>query len=331
METDLITVIVPVYNVEKYIRRCVTSIVDQTYKNLQIILIDDGSTDGSGTICDEIATWDNRIEVIHKQNGGLSDARNTGIKNARGSLIGFVDGDDYIEEDMYEILQCEFANKKTDIVSCGICEEFENKTKIICYSAEKCELNRKQAYEALFAHVCILGCSSCNKLFSANLFENIYYKKNIQSEDLELLYRILNRVNKVICVNKIGYHYVHREGSITTCPFQKKNMDVIYTMENVVEFIKENHPDLTLQVYAYQLVWLIGGIQSISRSDRAWENEKKYILNLMHKNLKYYWSNKYIYWGNYILFWAIMLHIYVPVKWLLDKCVTFYHSVQRKR
>ena len=100
----LISVIVPVYNVEEYVEKCVLSIINQTYKNLEIILVDDGSTDNSGKICDEIAIKDNRIKVIHKKNGGLSDARNVGIDIAKGDYLGFVDSDDYIDPDMYSIL-----------------------------------------------------------------------------------------------------------------------------------------------------------------------------------------------------------------------------------
>ena len=104
MHKELISIIVPVYNVEKYVEKCINSIINQTYKNLQIILVDDGSKDNSGKICDEFKLKDNRIEVIHKNNGGLSDARNAGLKLAKGDYIGFVDSDDYIEADMYETL-----------------------------------------------------------------------------------------------------------------------------------------------------------------------------------------------------------------------------------
>ena len=108
----LISVIVPVYNVEEYVEKCVLSIINQTYKNLEIILVDDGSTDNSGKICDEIAIKDNRIKVIHKKNGGLSDARNVGIDIAKGDYLGFVDSDDYIDPDMYSILLNNMNNCK---------------------------------------------------------------------------------------------------------------------------------------------------------------------------------------------------------------------------
>ena len=119
-EEELISVIVPVYNVEKYLEKCIDSIINQTYQNLEIILVDDGSTDGSGKICDEYSRKDNRIKVIHKENGGLSDARNIGIKNANGGLIGFIDSDDYITENMFEVLQKDLRKYNADISSCDI-------------------------------------------------------------------------------------------------------------------------------------------------------------------------------------------------------------------
>lgn len=115
----LISVIVPVYNVQKYVRKSVESILQQTYKNLEIILVDDGSTDESGKICDMLARSDNRVTVIHKKNGGLSDARNAGLDRATGELIGFVDSDDYIEKNMYEVLEERMRINEADISCCG--------------------------------------------------------------------------------------------------------------------------------------------------------------------------------------------------------------------
>ena len=112
MEKDLISIIIPVYNVEKYLKECVDSVRKQTYKNLEIILIDDGSKDNSGKLCDELAKEDNRIKVIHKENGGLSDARNVGIENATGEYIQFIDSDDFVEKDMIEIYIMIFVKKK---------------------------------------------------------------------------------------------------------------------------------------------------------------------------------------------------------------------------
>ena len=124
---DLISVIVPIYNVEKYINRCIDSIIEQTYTNLEIILVDDGSTDNSGSICDEYAKKDNRIKVIHKENGGVSSARNVGLDTAIGQYITFVDSDDYIEKKYCEILLKTLKKQKADCVACGYNRIYKNK------------------------------------------------------------------------------------------------------------------------------------------------------------------------------------------------------------
>src|SRR5699024_4494271 len=123
--SDLISVIVPVYNVEKYVRRCIDSICGQTYSNLEIILIDDGSTDSSGKICDEMAAKDGRISVIHQENKGLSQARNAGLDQAKGEYIAFVDSDDYLSLNMYECLLKSLKENNADVVRCAIKNVYE--------------------------------------------------------------------------------------------------------------------------------------------------------------------------------------------------------------
>ena len=120
MNKELISVIVPVFNVEKYLERCVETIVNQTYKNLEIILVNDGSTDNSGELCDELAKKDNRIKVVHKENGGLSDARNTGERESTGEYIIFIDSDDYIHHEMLNTLYTQIVEKNADVSICGV-------------------------------------------------------------------------------------------------------------------------------------------------------------------------------------------------------------------
>lgn len=126
MEEKLISIIVPVYNVEKYLKECIDSVISQTYKNLEIILVDDGSTDKSGEICDEYSKKDSRIKVIHKENGGLSDARNVALDIAKGEYIGFVDSDDYVEKDMFETLYKLAEEHNTEISSISFYKTLEN-------------------------------------------------------------------------------------------------------------------------------------------------------------------------------------------------------------
>lgn len=326
----LITIIVPIYNIEKYIERCIESIIAQTYKNLEIILVDDGSTDQSGRICDVYAKQDKRIKVIHKENGGLSDARNAGLDIAGGEYIGFVDGDDYIDGDMYETLWKEMIDESIDIASCGMEESWGDIKHLKCLSKNTVILDRVQAYAALFSRTTILGGTNCNKLFRKRVLEGLKYKKGIQSEDIEFLYRVLDRAEKVVCIDKVKYHYVHRENSITTTPFSKSYMDIIKTMDEMVEFINKNYPQLSKKVYAYQVNWLIGGLKGIQMSgENFFSLEKKILYQKIKDNINIYWKNRYIYWGDYILMWAAMLHMFNFVQKALTKSACIYHNMFR--
>lgn len=327
---DLITVVIPVYNIEKYIKKCVDSVIRQSYRNLQIILVDDGSTDNSGRICDELAEKDSRIQVIHKENGGLSDARNAGLDRAAGKYIGFVDGDDYIDEDMFEVLYSAIWRDDIDMASCGYYEEFADKVNIMCCSKKTVLLDRKQAYQALFNRNAILGCSSCNKLFKKELFGSVRYKKGIQSEDLELIYRIIHSARYIVCVNSVKYHYYHRPESITTRSFNKKSLDFIKTMDEIILFINHTYPDIIKQAYSYRLTWLLSSLRLIyaSRPKKEYGAEKKLVQNKITADLKYYWNNPYIYSANYVLLWSVVFHLYAPVQWLLDKSVLLYHGLK---
>lgn len=185
----LISVIVPVYNVQKYVRKSVESILQQTYKNLEIILVDDGSTDESGKICDTLARSDNRVTVIHKKNGGLSDARNAGLDRATGELIGFVDSDDYIEKNMYEVLEERMRINEADISCCGryvVQESDGTKTPYFILDREQI-LSPCQAIGKLLIWD---GCDSAawDKLYKVKLFKGRRYPFGVLHEDLNFLF-----------------------------------------------------------------------------------------------------------------------------------------------
>lgn len=329
---DLISIVVPIYNLEKYIERCVESIRNQSYSKLEIILVNDGSKDDSGRICDTIAQKDERVKVIHKINGGLSDARNTGIEAAKGKYIGFIDGDDYIDHDMFETLYHEIIQKQADIASCGYYEEFTDKKIVLCCSDTTVVLNRKEAYRALFDRKPILGCSSCNKLFRKTLFDKERYTVGIQGEDLDLIYRIISHANNIVCVNAVKYHYVHRAGSITTSGFNPRYMDIIETSLKIIDYIEENYPELLLQAYAYQSMWLVGGVHQIENSanKEKFITEAGIIYNIVRERFKFFRRNKYIPKWEYILLWAMKLDIYIMTQRLLDTLAKIYHIIWRK-
>ena len=227
---ELISIIVPVYNVEKYLEKCVKSIIQQTYENIEIILVDDGSKDNSGKICDELEQKDNRIKVIHKENGGLSDARNAGLKIATGKYIGFVDSDDYIQEDMFETLYKLNKENNSDISIVSYYEIYNEKV-ISVRDSKKLEiLNKIDAIKELLIDTKIQS-YAWNKLFKRELFNNIEFPTNKNFEDIATTLLLFERANKIVLLEDPKYYYIRRDDSIVgvkNYKTYKDYLDVIY-------------------------------------------------------------------------------------------------------
>lgn len=278
---NTISVIVPCYNIAPYLERCVDSIVNQTYHNLDIVLVDDGSTDGTGAVCDKMAQTDNRIRVVHKENGGLSDARNAGIDIAQGDFLSFVDGDDYLELDAYEAMTLEMQNPEVSLVSAGlIAEDIGGKVKITM-SKERIELSREEAFINLLGSVRTIMQSSCNKLFRTAIFNNLRYKKGIINEDMEILPKILDRCNKVILLNKPVYHYIKREGSITVSKYSNWKYQGVKIAVDTLNFCKKKYPQLIPYAYYYQMdSYFKNLMELVNSSNRAEFCKWEYVLRV---------------------------------------------------
>ena len=243
---DLISVIIPVYNVEKYIKRCLDSVIKQTYSKLEIILVDDGSTDNSGEICDEYAKKDERVIVIHKTNGGLSDARNKGIEKAKGKYIGFVDSDDWISENMYEALYNNAVKYGADISCCDFIRTRDDNEKIDRKKFDnKINIYNLDEYMKIFFKI---GTQQCvyyawNKLYKREIIQNDLYPKGLTSEDVQGTFKTLIRSNKIVSVNYPYYYYFINDNSITGKRFADKDFDLLQIWDNVVEICKDNKPE----------------------------------------------------------------------------------------
>ncbi|BDP46005.1 glycosyltransferase family 2 protein [Enterococcus faecium] len=194
---------VPVYNVEKYLKKCVDSILGQTFTDFESLLIDDGSTDNSGSICDELAKTDNRIKVIHKENGGLSDARNIGIEVAKGDFIGFIDSDDYIDEDMYAFLYNNILKYDAELSMCGIYDVHKNKEikKLTPFSQL---VTKSEAIELVLDGKLVVA-NAVSKLYKKELFENVRYPKGKIAEDAAVILKIINQCNKIPILIVLNY------------------------------------------------------------------------------------------------------------------------------
>ena len=249
---ELISVIVPAYNVKPYLERCINSIINQTYRNLEIILVDDGSTDGTGTLCDQIAQEDSRIIVIHKENGGLADARNAGLDICTGDFISFIDSDDYIEPDMYECMMEEMKDETVSIVAVGFSvTESDNETRIMG-AQEKIKLTKEEAFMNIFEKDELFP-SSVNKLYRRHLFDKLRFLKGMINEDTEIIPKILNICDFIIALDKALYHYVLRKGSITQSEFTLKDYKGIAVYGTAIEVCKTHYPNLLPYASYYEL------------------------------------------------------------------------------
>ena len=242
MDNNLISIIIPVYNVEKYLEECVESVVKQTYKNLEIILVDDGSTDNSGKICDNYAVKDKRIKVIHKENGGQSDARNAGLDICTGDFIGFIDSDDYVEADMFETLIKNIYENDADIVSCRWFTEYVN-NKIKDGIGQRYILNNDDIIIRGFGEN-LLSCGVWDKLFKKDVFESMRFPKGKIFEDTYINIKIFLNVSKVVIIPDALYHYRQRKSSVSHDVDYKQLNDQIEAYEeqqkDIVKFGKCN-------------------------------------------------------------------------------------------
>ena len=236
---SLISVIVPIYNVEKYLKRCIDSIINQTYKNLEIILVDDGSLDNCSKICDEYSKKDKRIRVIHKANGGLSDARNTGLDQAKGKYICFIDSDDYIDINMIKELYTNLVKTKSDISICDFVS-FDEKTEKYNSYSNSIFIVKDSKYDLMFNEYRLVTTVQWNKLFKREIFDNLRFKYGKIHEDEFIICYELEKANKISFLLKPYYHYYQRVNSITG-KFSINNFDAIDAIISQIVFFRERN------------------------------------------------------------------------------------------
>lgn len=317
----LISIVVPVYNVEKHLRKCVNSIVKQTYSNLEILLIDDGSTDKSGIICDELAGTDSRIKVYHKENGGLSSARNYGIDKTKGEFVGFIDSDDYIDSDMYQHLLSLIIDYNADISMCRNADVYNGrilpdniqKTTIVADSEKAIDLVLKGELASV---------SAVNKLYHRSLFEKLRYPEGKTLEDAFVIVEILDACNRVVISTEKKYFYVHRGESITTQKYSSKNLDAIEAYKKNYNIIKEKYPGI-IETAEMRLCWAHFYVMDRIIYDNSAENEeiKNKIREYLVGNIHFIMRNKQFSKGRKL---AAMLLKYSPQ--LYKKCVMLQTS-----
>lgn len=245
---EKVSVIVPIYNVEDYLEDCLNSIINQTYKNLEIILINDGSKDNSKNICDCYAKKDMRIKVIHQENGGLSIARNEGIKKASGDYLTFIDSDDYIELNMIEKLVKALKKDDADLSICNRKEYFDYKNhyKYTFKNDKKYLLLDKISALKELCSFNLFDMSAWAKLYKKNLFKDILFPEDKLSEDYYIMYILFAKCEKISYINDYLYIYRQRRGSISKN--KKINYDYKLAAEEQMKYLNKNYPKL--KIYA---------------------------------------------------------------------------------
>lgn len=240
----LLSVIVPVYNVELYLCRCIDSIISQTYDNLEIILVDDGSSDRSGCICDEYALIDKRIKVVHQENQGLSGARNSGLNICKGEYIGFVDSDDFIHSEMYSRLYNDICRENVLLAFCqaNVCRGKINSVQM--NESTECWVNKDLIFTSISQNK---WWSVCTKLYHRSLFDNIRFWEGKNNEDYPVSMMIFDKCQRIAVNYNKMYNYCIRENSICTSSFNYRKLDQIDTSLFVLEFLKGKYSKKTSQ------------------------------------------------------------------------------------
>lgn len=292
MGNDLISIIIPVYKVEEYLEKCIESVLKQTYTNLQIILVDDGSPDNCGKICDEYAKKDPRIEVIHKVNGGLSDARNVGIAKAKGKYIGFVDSDDYIKEDMYEILINLIKEYDADVSICNLYDVIDGKEYIRNNENGIQEYSRLEILKEVLLDKNIQS-YAWNKLYKKELFDEIKYPIGKKYEDIGTTFYVFEKCNKIVVTSKPEYYYLKRSDSLVNNVTESTVLDYtdiiiqryLYTQKNIEELRKYNNYYLAKTlITAHNDIELLGSISE--KMQEKYKELYNLVYNIMKNNIK---------------------------------------------
>lgn len=290
MNNVLISIVVPVYNVENYLVECVESLVNQTYTNIEIILVNDGSTDDSGTICSELAKKDSRIRVFNKENGGLSDARNFGIDKALGEYLTFVDSDDIISPFFIESMYKAIKIKNTKLAICKI-KRFKKSIEINGKHNANIEFFSEFSEEVLKKILYqidqdLYSIAACAKLYSKTIFDHLRFPIGKINEDMLIIVDVMKLCKEISIVEEYMYYYRLNLTSITMQSFSSRRMDAIYASKKIVNDIKDNYPFLknaaeTL-LFSRSCEMLCIAKYSLQQTNQ-FVSEKKELINLIKK------------------------------------------------
>lgn len=293
--SEYISIIVPVYNVEKYIDRCINSLIKQTYKNIEIILVDDESPDRCPQICDEYAKIDSRIKVIHKKNGGLSDARNVGLNTVTGEYIAFVDSDDWVEPDFIETLYRNAKEENADISIIGYALVWDN--------GRKKSNSNNDAYYVFGKETAIrellvqrkFNCMVCQKMYKRKIFETVRFPVGKLYEDVAVSLPTFLRADKVVVCGSTGYNYFQRNDSIVNSIFDERKLFFLDCCKDIISYSDTHNSLYDVEAHTFYLRALMMLTLHAYQADGE-ENKKviSYMEDEIKKNKNYIWGNTYL-------------------------------------
>ena len=308
--SETISVIIPVYNVEKYLNKCVDSVISQTYKDLQIILVDDGSTDRSSKICDEYAKADTRISVIHKQNGGLSSARNAGMEIVEGDYITFLDSDDYVSPTVYEELYKIIKSQDSDSIACTCFRRVDEAGNVYKKNDPHSKPSSTSNTEYLREILLHIGdVSVCTKLFPRKMLKNKHFEEEKLNEDLLFMVDLIPCFKTIVYTGAVGYYYLVRDNS-TSSGYGKAVEDMASNAVAVNEKVQYEYPELREEGYRFALFQNMAYLLLIPQALRTKSNEKylealKYLKKTFFKNGI---TNRYLGIKNKLIIFVLIIY-----------------------
>ncbi|MBO4723020.1 MAG: glycosyltransferase [Muribaculaceae bacterium] len=279
----MLSVIIPIYNVQDYLARCIDSVLAQTYTDLEIILVDDGSLDTSGDICDEYDIDHRNIRVIHKVNGGLSDARNAGLEVAQGKYVTFIDGDDYVHPRFVEELMRTIEQTSAQIAACTWQELKDGDTPHeVNLEKASCKIfSQEEAINTVF-YQGELNHSACSRIFEKQLFDDLRFTEGVLYEDLAIIYPLLRKVEKVALLKAPMYYYMHRTGSILTT-MSLRRTHVLDHLEELEQQVSSEDPQYLPAVRSRHLSACFNMLRLMPARDPKWQPTKQRVWDYIKK------------------------------------------------
>lgn len=307
---DVISVIVPVYNVAAYLPECLESIFRQDYEKLEVLLIDDGSTDDSGLICDQYASRDSRIHVIHQKNGGAAAAKNTGLRVATGEYLVFLDSDDYLEPGSYRYMMELLQQYDADVVQCGIRFVFQNHTKDQIPGSGRCVMDGKD-YLARFTKDWSCGLMT-EKLFKRSLFDGIFFEEGHKIDDEYFTYQGIMNASKVVCDDRVIYNYRQRASSVMLSPQSREQLAL-----DRIDFMAKRREKVIARFPELRRDFDIAYVDALTYLPDYPDNTATSIRNLRKHSLAYFLQKGNTFPPRHLLRGILRLHL-MPVRMLLE-------------